>query len=112
MRNIFNLFKKKEQNEDKFIQIVGYYYEDHISMYKNLPDSIEIYRRVLCTCGEHYKNVLVLKQDFSPSLYENSQHEKDVYKNKLENKGIKDKLTFEMEFDNKWRIPHFENVLK
>lgn len=98
--NIFNLFKKKEQNEDKFIQIVGYYYKDHVSIYKNLPDSIEVYKRVIYSCDKHYKDFFVSKQDLRPSLYENSQYEKDAYKNKLECKGIKDDLTFEMEYYN------------
>lgn len=110
--NMFSLFRKKEKVKEvvnvhtcDFSQSLGFYYKMYRTEFKNQFDTVYVYVRKKCECGNHV-DAIVSKEDFIPSLHHAFNDEREDYVKKLESKGVLSEVEFNIEtnkFSNRKR---------
>lgn len=72
--------------------IVGYFYKESLTEYKNSFDNVSAYSKFRCKkCGT-FSDHLLSQEDFLPQLHNGREWRKDDYISKLENMGFKQEV--------------------
>lgn len=89
-------FKRKKINthEHKYTQIIGFYYKVIKTEYANCFDTVKIYKRKQCDCGD-YTDICIASNDFLPSLYF-SDYDIKNFTNGLKERGVKEEYEFNL----------------
>lgn len=87
---MFGLLKKKKC-EHKW-ELVGYYYKEYFTEYKNSFDEICAYAKFRCSKCQKFSDHLLSKEEFMPQLHEGRERRKSDYILKLENMGFKQEI--------------------
>lgn len=88
------MFRKKCQHQ---FEIVGYFYKEYLTEYKNCFDEVNAYKRIKCEKCEEISDVLLSSEKFEPQLHRGREQRKDAYIRKLKNMGFRQ----EVEITNK-----------
>ena len=84
-----NLFRKKCEHQ---FEIIGYFYKEHLTEYRNCFDEVMAYKRMKCgKCGK-VSDVLLSSEKFEPQLYRGREKRRDDYIIKLKNMGFRQEI--------------------
>lgn len=80
------IFKKKKCDHE--YELVGDYYKELLTEYKNCFDKVITCSKLRCKkCGE-ITNVLLTTEEFNPQLHNGREKRRDDYITKLKNMGF------------------------
>lgn len=86
------MFKKKCRHE---YELVGYFYKEILTEYKNCFDSVNAYKRLKCKkCGET-SDALLSSEKFEPQLHKGREKRREDYIQKLKNMGFSQEIELE-----------------
>ena len=86
------MFKKKCQHE---YELIGYFYKEYLTEYKNVFDEVNAYKRLKCKkCGE-ISNILLSSEKFLPQLHKGREKRREDYIQKLKNMEFRQEVELE-----------------